>query len=412
MEYYNKETIKQKARLDDPKPFLFETPKSSMHFAWAGVKNQISQQPIRYGIQVVFVVLALLWGVFTGHWKALILFLVLSLILRGILVGSYIRLHRVLHKDACYKIDKYGISLMGICDDGLVRYVTDSWTLVKKVVCHRNFVVIEMEKEAEGASEYLLFHQDMGEACSSILRYWQLTLDGVKPEEQPDHYTAQEISDMKQFIESRFGEIEAIAHESQSDRLHIDMAIVRPTEDRPYYTVCTIGAGALRLNVPEELRLEWHEEEYAEYLIHLPANWNVMGEGYDREENWWPLRLLKTVARLPLDAANFYADADDMIGWEADTSSADVRGTLLDCPLPDISTKTTHTLPTGRTVKFLQIIPITHEEYDFCKDNDDLSERYLRVFGSDLAGEEDKTEEDYTRIILGHYAQLYVGEER
>lgn len=67
MEYYNKETIKQKARLDDPKPFLFETPKSSMHFAWAGVKNQISQQPIRYGIQVVFVVLALLWGVFTGH---------------------------------------------------------------------------------------------------------------------------------------------------------------------------------------------------------------------------------------------------------------------------------------------------------------------------------------------------------
>jgi hypothetical protein len=38
---------------------------------------------------------------------------------------------------------------------------------------------------------------------------------------------------------------------------------------------------------------------FAELMISLPADWPFSKEAFQREENWWPIRLLKDVARYP-----------------------------------------------------------------------------------------------------------------
>ena len=59
-----------------------------------------------------------------------------------------------------------------------------------------------------------------------------------------------------------------------------------------------MGMGAHRMNVPEELAE--YKLERAELAIALPGNWKLKHEDLKNERWYWPIRLLKTLARLPI----------------------------------------------------------------------------------------------------------------
>ena len=81
--------------------------------------------------------------------------------------------------------------------------------------------------------------------------------------------------------------------------VHVDICIVPPTEERDYYTLVTMGMGAHRMNVPEELAE--YKLERAELAIALPADWKLDQESMKDEKWYWPIRLLKSLARLPIN---------------------------------------------------------------------------------------------------------------
>ena len=87
-------------------------------------------------------------------------------------------------------------------------------------------------------------------------------------------------------------------HEIASPDIHVDICIVPPTEERDYYTLVTMGMGAHRMNVPEELAE--YKLERAELAIALPADWKLDQESMKDEKWYWPIRLLKSLARLPI----------------------------------------------------------------------------------------------------------------
>ena len=72
-----------------------------------------------------------------------------------------------------------------------------------------------------------------------------------------------------------------------------------PSEERDYYTLVTMGMGAHRMNVPEELAE--YKLERAELAIALPADWKLDQESMKDEKWYWPIRLLKSLARLPIN---------------------------------------------------------------------------------------------------------------
>ena len=94
-----------------------------------------------------------------------------------------------------------------------------------------------------------------------------------------------------------------VFHEKLSPDIHVDICLIEPTPERDYYTLVTLGMGAHRMNVPEELRNS--RLDRAELLICLPARWNIRGQA---EKWYWPLRWLKILARLP-------GSEDTWLGW-------------------------------------------------------------------------------------------------
>ncbi len=119
---------------------------------------------------------------------------------------------------------------------------------------------------------------------------------------QPTHGDGEVIDAIGDHIEKHLGKVEMVYHEIISDLVHIDVHIVSPTDDRPFYTLITSGMSEAPMTVPDGAE----EFRFAELAISLPATWKLgLNQPDDEksplkeERNYWPIRLLKASARMP-----------------------------------------------------------------------------------------------------------------
>lgn len=86
-----------------------------------------------------------------------------------------------------------------------------------------------------------------------------------------------------------------VMHEKESEVVHSDVYIVKPSEDRDYYILLSSGMSALPMKVPEG-----HSYlAYAEVMMLLPANWNMNYDDFADENNYWPIRTLQQLSKYP-----------------------------------------------------------------------------------------------------------------
>ena len=111
-------------------------------------------------------------------------------------------------------------------------------------------------------------------------------------------YTEDEMDIVEKHIGKYFGEFENVFHEIVSSDIHVDICVILPSEERNFYTLVTLGMGAHRMNVPKEL--SEYKLERAELAIALPPDWKLDQESLQDEKWYWPIRLLKSTARLPI----------------------------------------------------------------------------------------------------------------
>ena len=99
----------------------------------------------------------------------------------------------------------------------------------------------------------------------------------------PEVYTKAEMNAIEQHIRQYFGKIEHVFHRLDVPGSRLDICVVSPSGERDYCTLVTIGMGAHRIPVPEELA------EYklgrAELAIALPREWKSIPWNC-RDERW------------------------------------------------------------------------------------------------------------------------------
>jgi hypothetical protein len=102
-------------------------------------------------------------------------------------------------------------------------------------------------------------------------------------------------------LESCFGAEPSVFHELVSDLVHVDVHAVPPSGDRSWTTLVTTGMAEKPMTVPEGLE----DARFAELVLALPEGWPLEQEAFDDESNYWPIRLLKTLARVPHEFDTF-----------------------------------------------------------------------------------------------------------
>jgi len=106
-------------------------------------------------------------------------------------------------------------------------------------------------------------------------------------------------------LERTIGGPYTVWHELVSDRVHIDVHVVAPTEANPCLTLVTAGMSARPMKLPPDVEPQWG---HAELCMFLPHDWKLDEASLDDERHYWPIRLLKTLARLP-------HEYDTWLGW-------------------------------------------------------------------------------------------------
>ena len=178
-------------------------------------------------------------------------------------------------------------------------------------------------------------------------------------------YSVDEMKVIEKHISKHYGKFKDVYHEIVSPDIHIDICIVPATEEKNYYTLVTMGMGAHKMNVPSELKED--NLERAEIAISLPYDWKV-GES---DETWyWPIRLLKSLARLP-------KETDSWIGWghtvdngEVFAENTNLCASVIVEPQGVDGEAEICVLPNGEKVNFYHVIPLYEEELEYKKEND------------------------------------------
>jgi hypothetical protein len=110
------------------------------------------------------------------------------------------------------------------------------------------------------------------------------------------------VNAIGEHVGTHIGPVTNVFHEVVSDVVRVDLLVVGPHEGRPFTTLVTCGMSELPMRVPlenpDDLGLI-PELRFAELLLALPPDWPLTPEAFRDEANYWPLRWLKTLARLP-----------------------------------------------------------------------------------------------------------------
>jgi hypothetical protein len=181
---------------------------------------------------------------------------------------------------------------------------------------------------------------------------------------EPAFGNARTIEAIGRHVGRYVGKIEHVFHEVASDLVHVDIHLVPPQPNRDFVTLVTTGMSDRPMIVPPDC----DAPTYAELLLCLPADWPLDQADLKDDANYWPMRLLKFLARLPhaydtwLGFGHTVPNGDPTGPFDASTGlccALIVPPTLFDERFEQLA------LSDDKVVQIYAVIPIYAEEMEF-----------------------------------------------
>lgn len=208
---------------------------------------------------------------------------------------------------------------------------------------------------------------------TELLRYDQR----VPGAEELSHGDGDLIDAVTGHVEQHLGVEPTFFHELVSPTVHVDLLLCPATDSRPYQVVVTCGMAELPMRPPDD---EVADLTHSELFVLLPPDWPLEQEALQDEANYWPLRILKQLARLPHEYDSWIWTGHTVPN--GDPPSPYAEGTELCCALvtPALEVPDGFALlerPEAAPIHFHTLLPLYREEMELklAKGLDALFER-------------------------------------
>ena len=177
---------------------------------------------------------------------------------------------------------------------------------------------------------------------------------------------AELIEAIDRHLETCFGADDRwVFHEIVSPTIHLDVHVVPPTDAFPVLRLVTSGMAERPMTVPADSELP----RFAELTVALPADWPLAqgDESLSDERVYWPIRLIKDLARLPHDYSTFLWFTHTIPNGDPPEPYSTATG--LCCALivpPVVAPEQFAGLDCGeRQVRILGVLPLYEDEMQF-----------------------------------------------
>ena len=413
---------------DNPEPVASHCDKSMWWFIPRAVGGLWVQHTRKMLVSwLILLVSPLFFSLRSVELAVLGVFIVLFCIL-AYYVYIYGKIHKTLKLNT-YRIDEEGISVSVTTVDGIqARYLTTPFSLIKDIWLAQKYIYIETEDKTDIGVVYL-FSDEPERILGNIVSYMQLEKKADEDKPLP-RYSAEERAELRKFVQERFGKIDAVLHDTDGEGFPIDIVSIPPTKQHNYWTLCTVGAGAIRVPNEEYYKRSDNGEttfdetkytdgfvvEHFEYVMYLPPDWNVTDADLSKDSNYWYLHLLRDVVQYTY--YNFQFQLGDTLNYNDGDSeqlsfdhSTDFYAALILCPLPDVANEQFANIE-GRTIQFFQVVPITTEEANYLSRHSaaDFLKKYMDISAIQLDNESKQVKhERYSKAIISHFERHIKG---
>ena len=195
-------------------------------------------------------------------------------------------------------------------------------------------------------------------------------------------YLPEEKEAITHYIEQQYGKPDTIHHIFNNSQIQLDIAIIRPTEDIPYFKLVSIGAGTYKMEIPEELNFSVNDR--AEYVIYLPMDWDTKT---DNDFDQWVIKLLEMAVLYPPISNDWFGVGETMLyneDWSPVSDTIKFNSyILLESKGKDGQIVEPVQLGNSdKTVAFHQVFPLYPEELNFTMEHS--AQELLDLFGPDM----------------------------
>ncbi len=160
------------------------------------------------------------------------------------------------------------------------------------------------------------------------------------------------------------GRTTSVFHEIVSDIVHIDVHFMEPTDEDPVRVLHTTGMSDLPMTIPAALKKERQSLERAELVIILPGSWPIDSGALEDERHYWPVRLLKQLARYPHEYHSWLGHGHTVQNSDGEPYAEDIKfnGAVLSALKGEIGL-----IPTRdrSLINVYGVVPLYQEEMDF-----------------------------------------------
>jgi Suppressor of fused protein (SUFU) len=153
-------------------------------------------------------------------------------------------------------------------------------------------------------------------------------------------------------IKSYLGSLPGI----QGDPADVSIAVIEPTETRPFYTICTVGMSNITMTSPEGAI------KHIELMMCLPSEWD-----FQNREQRWPVKVMRDLAYYIANEPTYLSldhtlpNGDPPEPWSKNT---EMCGMLISVPVlspPEFMQGLDFKV---KQIFFLSLIPLYREEMD------------------------------------------------
>ncbi|MGN0228781.1 MAG: suppressor of fused domain protein [Muribaculaceae bacterium] len=348
--------------------------KSRTQYLWCAFKDFVHNDTLRMRICMAISLVFMVLMAIAGSMEKSGIFLAILLVYYGRYLWSVNTIYSLYKENSIFPVltSEGPCNVMKLHDNQrYIRVERPSWEEVERISFYDDYLVIVMKKNSK-AGIFFMWADDMHNVQTSVLNMWRNAMNakqnGIARHER---YSDTERHEVSEFIKAKFGESRYVLSLKQSHYGPMDILVIPPDNDHNFYTLCTLGAGAHRMDVPDEQRCQDEIAEHLEMLSYLPADWDFSPEGMHDTRNLWPVKLLYDCAILPIAIDSWMAWGHSF-SYESDSESEETfapgvpfSSAILLSPQPDIYEDVTCPLSSGKSIDFYQIFPITHSELVF-----------------------------------------------
>lgn len=215
--------------------------------------------------------------------------------------------------------------------------------------------------ELQSATLTHLLQLSQKRVLASLYEQMTAVMEAIKP--PLEEYRAEERAALEQHITQHYGPIATVISDDKPQDIKVDIWVIEPSAEHPFYTLITCGMGAHQMAVNQEQAAQHLQR--AELIITLPSDWKLSPK-FQQIQRWsWPLLVLKVTARMGL-SSDWIVDPGFIINYNGPLAhNTRLSGWVVLGPDAMNIAAPVCSLPNGDKVNFYQLLPLYQNEVEY-----------------------------------------------